>query len=378
MSAITRSTADVIVIGGGLQGCSVALNLMMRGLKPTIVERNYIASHASGVNAGGVRRLGRHLAEIPLANAALNCWRNIEEWLNDDCGFVAPGQIKVAENETELQALVMRERAVQELGFSHEEIIDKKQLQCLLPAIAPHCVGGLYVNGDGYANPLIAGMAFRRKLISMGVPIFENSPVTDIQEKANTWQVTSTTSVFNSPAIVNCAGAWASPLARLLGDDIHVEARALMLAITTRLPQFIKPVVGAQGRALSFKQFENGTVLIGGAHEGRLDLQQNRTHLEFAGLATNIQSAIALFPHIHRASIQRCWAGIEGFMPDGLPVISQGSNNGVFHAFGFSAHGFALSPIVGQIIADLVTTGRTDLPIDEFRVDRFSNNSSSV
>jgi len=146
-----------------------------------------------------------------------------------------------------------------------------------------------------------------------------------------------------------------------------------MLMITAPLPPFIKPVVGAAGRPLSFKQFHNGTVLIGGGHRGRLDRDINRTELDFAGLAVSARTVWDLFPVMRAAQIVRCWAGIEARMPDDIPVIGPSTTSeGVFHAFGFSAHGFALGPIVGAIVAELVTGGKTNLPIAPFRIDRFA------
>jgi sarcosine oxidase subunit beta len=82
---------------------------------------------------------------------------------------------------------------------------------------------------------------------------------------------------------------------------------------------------------------------------------------------------MALFPALRGVQIVRCWAGIEGEMPDGIPVIGASAAEGAYHAFGFSGHGFALGPIVGRLIADLVVTGDTDLPIDAFDIGRFSS-----
>src|SRR6185436_13389184 len=84
--AMTR-TADVVVIGGGIHGCSTALHLALRGLKPILIEKDYAGRHASGVNAGGVRQLARDIAEIPLSVASMAIWERIEDLVGDDCGF---------------------------------------------------------------------------------------------------------------------------------------------------------------------------------------------------------------------------------------------------------------------------------------------------
>ena len=116
------SAPDVIVIGGGLHGCSAALHLARRGARVTVIEKDHVGRHASGVNAGGVRRLGRHLAEVPLAVAAMELWHRIGDLVDDDCGFESHDQVKVAENEAELSALRARVDELRRLGFTHEEL----------------------------------------------------------------------------------------------------------------------------------------------------------------------------------------------------------------------------------------------------------------
>lgn len=367
--------SDIIVIGGGLHGLSAALYLAQAGMQVNLVEKDRIGRHASSANAGGVRQLGRALPEIPLAAAANKIWQNITELVGDDCGFRSVGQVKVAETPEELSDLKKRSADVAATGFNHEEIIGDDELYHLLPALKPDCVGGMVVRTDGHANPFQTVQAFGQKALALGVEIFEGAPVTTIKRQAGIWQITTTTDTFQAPIVINCAGAWGADVAQMLGDKIPLRATALMLMITERLAPFIKPVVGSQARPLSFKQFDNGTVLIGGAYQGSADPAQNKTSLDFTGLAKNAASAATLFPAMKNAQILRCWAGIEGHTPDEMPVIGAGSENGVFHSFGFSAHGFALAPIGGQIIRDLVTSGNAGLPISAFSPHRFSGSS---
>ncbi len=135
--------------------------------------------------------------------------------------------------------------------------------------------------------------------------IIEGQPVTTISNHQNIWKISAPDQDYEAPYVVNCAGAWGGNIATMLGDFAPVEAQALMLMITERLAAFIKPVVGAQGRLLSFKQFENGTVLIGGAYQGWAKPENNAAHLDFKGLAANAASAAAIFPIMKNARIMR-------------------------------------------------------------------------
>ena len=214
-------TADAVVIGAGLHGCATALHLTRAGLDAMVIEKDYVGRHASSTNAGGVRRLGRAFPEIPLADAALEVWHHIRDLVDDDCGFARSCQVKVAESESELQALRERRAAVLELGFDHEEIIDHAELRALLPSLAPHCVGGMVVHGDGHANPFLTVRAFHRKAAALGVRFFEHTPVESLERVADTWRLRSSGSRFEAPILVNCAGI--APAARVVGREIGVD-----------------------------------------------------------------------------------------------------------------------------------------------------------
>src|SRR5262245_44024271 len=122
-------TADAIVIGAGIHGCSTALHLALRGVKALVIEKDYAGRHASGVNAGGVRQLARHLAEVPLSVASMEIWERIRDIVDDDCGFEAHGQVLIAETETELDAFKARVDDLRLRGFTHEELLDRPQLR---------------------------------------------------------------------------------------------------------------------------------------------------------------------------------------------------------------------------------------------------------
>ena len=364
--------ADVVVIGGGLHGCSSALHLARAGASVIVLEKDHVGRHASGVNAGGVRRLGRHLAEVPLAVASLQWWQHIADLVGDSCGFESAGQVKVAESEADLERLRERVAQLRALGFAHEELIGRDELRELVPAISGHCLGAIVCREDGAALPFRTTLAFRRRAESLGVRFYEETQAGELRREGAAWRVATSRGAFEARAVVNAAGAWAGRLAAQLGEAVPITATALMLMITAPVAAFVKPVVGATSRPLSFKQYANGTVMIGGGLRGRAELDTNRTHLDFEKLAVNARTAAELFPRMREADIVRAWGGIEGMMPDDIPVIGPSSTSeGVWHAFGFSAHGFQLGPIVGAIIADLVASGRTTLPIEPFSIRRF-------
>lgn len=364
---------DVVIVGGGLHGCSAAYNLARARLNPVVLEKNVVARHASSASAGGVRRLGRDPAEIPLAMASIELWHSMRDMLGDDAEFRATGQVRVAENDQDMAKLAARAQSVRTLGYDHEVVIDRKELKRLVPAVADHCVGGLYTARDGYAFPFKATAAFRLKAEQLGAVVEEGTGVTALERVGDKWLVSTNRGNFRAPVLVNAAGAWGKQIAEMLGDDVPVEPVALMMMVSARMPHFLDPTVGCAGRPLSFKQMRSGTVVIGGGHRGRVAADGELTELEFRHLATSARTAADIFPIMKNATLVRCWAGIEGFTPDDLPIIGPSkASPAAFHSFGFCGHGFQLGPIVGSITAQLITQGKTNLPIEPFRVDRFA------
>ena len=368
---------DVLIIGGGLQGCSAALQLAKRGLKPGILEKNWSGRHASGVNFGGVRTLLREAPEIPLALEARKMWHAIEDLVDDDCGYQTVGQIAVAESEAEMDTLRARHGVIRQLGFEHEVLVDRDQLRDLVPALADHCVGGIAAMDDGSASPYHTSRAFKRKAMAEGARLFEGTRAARIERVGDIWRATTTAGdIFEAPVLINCGGGWAGECAAMIGDTAPVEPLLPMMMVSERLPRFVEPVVIAIGRPrpVALRQLPNGTVVMGGGYLATGDMVREYTSIDFRSLHKSAVTLTELFANLREARIVRCWTGFEGRMPDEMPVIGPSvAAPQAFHAFGFSGHGFQLGPIVGRILADLVTTGQTDLPIDAFAIDRFDD-----
>jgi sarcosine oxidase subunit beta len=376
-------TDRAIVIGGGLHGTSTALHLAQKGLDVLVVEKNTVGRHASGVNAGGVRQLRRHPAEIPISVAAMERWLNLDQFLGADlaamCEFTGHvGQVAVAENETDMAGLVAREAELRSLGWTHEELVDRAELRRLAPALASHCVGGLISRRDGHANPYRTSQAFRLKAERDGVRFQEGTRVVGLAKSGETWRVETTAGNFQSDVVVNCGGAWAWQIAEMVGEILPRGHFAASMMVSARVPKFLDPVVLGTGRKLSFKQADNGTVIIGGGILGIPDLEAETADPVAERLVESARTVYDLFPIMRSATIVRCWAGLEALMPDQIPVIgpSRAVTN-LWHAFGFSGHGFQLSPIVGSLLADLIVEGKSPLPLEPFRADRFNEGADA-
>lgn len=382
---MTNRVFDVAVIGGGLHGLSAAMHLCRAGKRVVILERAWVGRHASGATAAGVRTLNRDLAELDLALESMEMWHRISSLVGDECGFQASGQICVAEKSDNLLKLEQRVAKLTGMGYQHEAIIDGHELRRLVPAISPHCIGASISRGDGAADPHRTLAAFRRSAEAAGAIIREGCGVRGIERCGQDWSlqlegpaVGDQDASIVVPFIVNAAGAWSGRIAAMVGDEIPLGTKASMMIVTERLAPMIKPVVSIMGRSLSFKQSDQGTLVIGGGLQGVPDLDGESTAVRLGVLSKGARAATDIFPCVRDVRMVRVWSGLEAKTADLVPVVGPAVNApGVFHAFGYSGHGFELVPVVGATLADLIVNGSTRRAIGALNAQRLMVKPSS-
>ena len=212
-------TADVIVIGGGIHGCSTALHLALRGLKPILVEKDYAGRHASGVNAGGVRQLARHLAEIPLSVASMALWERIERAGRRRLRLREPrhgaGGRERGRSSTSFRARVDDLR----LQRLHARGADRSRR-----AEAPGAGGRPITvpaasSRAATARPIRSAprRPSRKRAIETGAEVIEGVTVTGLARAGGVWRVETSDGPIEAPKVVNAAGAWADRIAAAAG-----------------------------------------------------------------------------------------------------------------------------------------------------------------
>jgi sarcosine oxidase subunit beta len=364
---------EIVVIGGGVIGCSIAWHLARAGARVTVLEQRAIASAASGASAGGVRQQGRDLRELPLAIRSIARWESLEGELGADIHYRREGHLTVVEREADLPAVEASVAAQREVGLELD-IVTGEDLCELAPGLADTVIAGTYSPNDGHANPILTTHAFADAARREGATIRTGTEVTGI-EVAGGRIAGVTTSAGPVPCdwLVLAAGLWSPLLAAPLGVDLPITAFAPQMIATDPMPMLLRQVLGARSRMLSLKQIPTGNYVIGGGWPGDVDLAAGVATPRQESILGSMRAAAAVWPALAGATVERVWVGVEALAADEVPILGPlpGVDN-LTVAAGFSGHGFALSPIIGQVLAELIVDGAPSVPIDALGFGRFA------
>jgi sarcosine oxidase, subunit beta len=373
----TPIATDVIVIGGGIMGVATAFFLRRRGVKVALLERGLVGQQASGVNFGNVRRQGRFLPQLPLANRSRTIWGRLNELLGEDAEFIPTGHIRVAFHPTDVAQLEAHVEAVREYGLELE-MISSNALRSRFPFLATNVLAASYSPIDGHANPRLAAPAFGRAARRDGAHVVENAEVLSIEKVGDDFIVeTRGTGTYRAPAVQISAGAWAGTLSGRFGEPVPLVAKGPQMGVTEPVPYRIEPVVGVhsaiEGEGVYLRQVKRGNIVYGGGWRGPALPDIVRAYVDPMNTLRQAPMLRRVVPGLGALRTIRTWSGIEGYLPDDIPIIGpSGKVAGLFYAFGFCGHGFQLGPGVGETMAELIATGATTTPLAPFHISRFA------
>ena len=372
---LKRWVTDVAIVGGGIVGSSAALALRRMGLKVVLLERDLCGSRSSGVNYGGVRRQGRPLSQLPLAQRAHEIWGRLPELIGTDGEYVRSGHFKIARSAADMASLE-RYHAMSQ-GFDLDlELITGERLRELCPWLGAKAVGGSLCPEDGQANPRLVSPAFARAAERAGALVFERTPVDEVIGDRNGFTLRSRNSAANTlevhaPLLLNCAGAWAGQLAAQFGEPVPMRSGHPAMAVTEPVPHFMDWSLGVEGGGIYCRQVARGNLVLGGGSGLALDVDRARSDRE--AISALADRAIELIPALRDAQLIRTWSGTEGYLPDREPVLGcSRTMPGLIHGFGFAGAGFQIGPAVGEVLAELAREGRSSTLIDAFGIERFA------
>jgi glycine/D-amino acid oxidase-like deaminating enzyme len=354
---------DAVVIGAGVMGATTALHLARGGMRVALVDRGGICREASGVNAGTLTLHMTRAALIPYAMRGRELWLDAPRWLGMDAGARAAPGLSVAFTPAERDMLEHRAAARREAGAPIEVVTPARARQ-VEPGLNDDIIAAAFCELDGHITAYLTGLAYRRALAAAGVALFENAPVEGIDQGDGGFAVRAAgATLLRARRLVLAGGVWLERMLGWFGLRVPVKCLINQLVVTERLRPVMRSVLGIANGLLSLKQFENGTVLIGGGWQGIGDPDRGGVEAIPDNLIGNVRLARHAIPGLGEARVARIWLGLESETADALPMIGPLPGIEGAHVIGCAHSGFTSGPYMGQLLADFILGREPERPL---------------
>jgi len=377
------SSARVVVIGGGIAGCSAAYHLASLGVKDVVLlERASLSSGTTWHSTGNMETYRPDPVIFEMVRYALQTYPRIAAQSGQDIGWRSVGRVMYTDRENRWESM----RSLPELGKARGidiELLTPAEVQQRLPIIATdELLGGVWIPSDSRVNPTDAVMAFAAAARAQGVAIHQDVPVTGIALRGATVQgVITANGTISCETVVVAAGLWSGDLVKSCGLQLPLHALEHQYLITQplgierNLPLFLSLDDQLYGRE------EVGGIMVGSLDDGAIPLStpQLPQNFSFALLSERwpqfepyMATAMRRFPVLQTAGIKMLLNGPESFTPDGQMLLGPVPGaSGLFSACGFNSNGMALAPAAGRFVAEWIAEGAPSVDVAQLDVRRF-------
>jgi sarcosine oxidase subunit beta len=372
-------TADVVIIGGGIVGSSVAYHLAERGCANVlVVEREaHQGKGSTGKSMGGVRAQFSTPVNIQMSLHSIDFFSKFDEVVGHPADYRPHGYLFAATSERHLEYLkANRERQIA-LGVKNVSLVTREEIEEIVPQLrTDDIVGGTYCPTDGFVDPHSVMMGFMLRARERGARLWLGAQVTGIEvEGGRVAAVETTRGRVSTRAVVNAAGAWAAGVAEMAGAELPVEPLRRQLVPTepfAGLPQRF-PMVIDMSTGFHFRREGLGILL---AWNDPDETPGFKPEFDASFVEKILTRAASRVPCLAEAQVnaRRAWAGLYEMTPDHHAIIGESPTvGGLYFANGFSGHGVMHSPATGRIASELILDGRASLlDASPLGVERFA------
>jgi glycine oxidase len=367
------SKPDVVVVGGGVMGCAIALRLAQQGLRVTVVERGIPGAEASSAAAGILGPQWEAEAPGPMLELGLRSRAlypafagELRELTGIDVGFARSGLLELAVDDTQAAALAAR-RAWQQARGLRAELVEGAALRALEPRLGPAVKVGLRLPDEGHVGARLLARALSQAAAIAGATFLQGRYVRRVLAAGGRAQgIELDGETLAAGTVVIAAGSWSSLVeGGGVPPPVVRPARGQMVAIETRPPLF-RHVLALHGRGYLVPRVD-GVALAGST----LEMVGFRKEVTVAGLSDILALVRTVVPDLDHAPVVETWANFRPYTEDQLPVLGATAVAGLVLATGHYRYGILLTPITAQVIAELITTGASSVDLTPYSVARF-------
>jgi len=359
--------ADVVIIGGGIVGSSIAYHLTEVGCKNVLVleRESQQGKGSTGKSMGGVRAQFSTPVNIRMSLYSIPFYASFHERLGSTADYRPQGYLFLATNDAQMNYLRANYERQRALGLENVRLIATDEITGTFPLLrTDDVVGGSFCPTDGFVDPYSAMIGFMTRASEQGAKLWRNAEVTAIhRERGAVVGVETTRGPISTPTVINAAGAWAARVAKLAGVDLPVEPLRRMLVPTEPFDRFphSAPMIIDMSNGFHFRPEALGFLLAWNDPEEKPGFNTDFDPAFIEKILVRAADRVPCFENL-AVNPKRAWAGLYEMTPDHHPILGPvGDVPGLFLANGFSGHGVMHAPATGKILADLVLTGRCDL-----------------
>jgi sarcosine oxidase, subunit beta len=360
-------TAEVVIIGGGIVGSSIAYHLTAAGCRNVLViERETQQGKGStGKSMGGVRAQFSTPVNIQMSLYAIPFYAGFDERLGHSAGYRPQGYLFCATSDKHMAYLRGNYKRQLALGLKDARIVTGEEIRGMFPLLrGDDIVGGSFCASDGFVDPYSAMIGFMTWAAEHGAKLWKNTSVTGIRRDARgVCELETSRGPVSTRVAVNCAGPWAAEVAKMVDVDLPVEPLRRMLVPTEPFDQFphTAPMIIDMSNGFHFRPESLGFLLAWNDPEETPGYKSEFDPSFIEKILTRAADRVPCFENL-AVNPKRAWAGLYEMTPDHHPILGEVPQvRGFFLANGFSGHGVMHAPATGKILSDLILTGKTDL-----------------
>jgi sarcosine oxidase subunit beta len=361
------TTADVVIVGGGIVGSSIAYHLAAAGCSDVLViERETQQGKGStGKSMGGVRAQFSTPVNIQMSLYAIPFYASFDERLGHPAGYRPQGYLFCATSDKHMAYLRTNYEKQVALGLKDVRIVSGDEIRSLFPLLrGDDIIGGSFCSTDGFVDPYSAMIGFMTWAAEHGAKLWKNTSVTAIRRDGRgICEVETSRGPVSTRVVVNCAGAWAAELAKMVEVNLPVEPLRRMLVPTEPFDQFphTAPMIIDMSNGFHFRPESLGFLLAWNDPEETTGYKTDFEPSFIEKILTRAADRVPCFENL-AVNPKRAWAGLYEMTPDHHPILGAVDLvPGFFLANGFSGHGVMHAPATGKILSDLILTGKTEL-----------------
>ena len=369
-----NKTADVVIIGGGISGCSIAYNLAVKGVKNIVVlEKGYLASGSTGRCGAGIRMQWGTKRNCELAKMSVDFFENANEILEyeRDIEFNQGGYLIVAGTEKEDIQFRKNVELQNSLGIPSVYLTPKEAKEIIPHMDETKIIGATFCSKDGHLNPFYTTEAYANAARRKGVEIQTFTKATGIKtEKGKIVGVETDKGFISTSIVVNAAGGYAKKVGEMAGVDIPVYPERHQVLVTEPVEPVQKPMYMGFSLNIYAQQTPHGSFIIGrGDPTEPRDLRITSSWQFMEKMA---KTTTELLPLLGELAVVRQWAGLYTMTEDAQPIYGAVEElEGFYLAVGFSGHGFMLGPATGILMSEIILCEETTIYIHDLDIGRF-------